>query len=294
MNKDKRKKIIQICIALISVNLGLFVLKFVPSYLFASVSLRADAFNSLGDLAYSVMFLIGLVYALKPKDKSHPHGHERLEPFLSLLVSIAIASTGVMVVRQALLSLLYNPTFNFNPFFIVALIVSIVLKFWLSKYLDREGENLDSSALTSSAKDAKADVFASFTALAGIMGAYCGLLWLDALFGLIVSIWIFRTAYEIGKKNFEYLTGASPPKKEIEKIERILNDHDKVISCRDLEAHYVGPKIDMSVKVYLPNDLDFEDAHRIEEDLETEIKELGKIDSVYLHLEPAGSEGSCE
>ena len=294
MNKDKRKKILQICIALISVNLGLFVIKFVPSYLFTSVSLRADAFNSLGDLAYSIMFLIGLVYALKPKDKSHPHGHERLEPFLSLLVSIAIASTGIMVVRQALLSLLYNPSFDFNPFFIVALIISIILKFWLSKYLYKKGKNLDSSALTSSAKDAKADVFASFTALAGIIGAYFGVLWLDALFGLIVSIWIFRTAYEIGKKNFDYLTGASPPNKEIKKIEKIIEGHDKVISCHNLEAHYVGPKIDVSVKIYLPNDLDFEDAHRIEEDLETKIKEISKIDSVYIHLEPASYKKSCE
>jgi len=288
MDKDQKKKIKQITITLISINMGLFLLKFIPSHLFASVSLSADAFNSLGDLAYSIMFLIGLRYALKPKDEGHPHGHERLEPFLSLIVCFAIASTGLMVVRQAI-SGLYNPTFDFSIFFIIVLIISILIKSLLFNYLNTEGENLESTALISSAKDAKADVFASLTALVGIIGAYFGVIWLDALFGLVVSFWIFKTAYEVGRKNFDYLTGASPPNEKIEKIEKVLQENKDVISYHNLEAHYVGPKIDVSINVYLPDDLDFKEVHRIEEDLEERIKNVKEVDSIYLHLEPESS-----
>ncbi len=285
VNVETRGKIRYIVITLILINLGLFLVKWIPSVFFRSVSLEADAFNSFGDFVYSILFLLGLEWALKPKDKSHPHGHERIEPFLSLSVAVAIFATGVYVVRHAIVGI-YDPVFSFSPFFIVSLVISASAKVWLSFFLRRKGEEMDSTALISSGRDARTDVLASLTALTGVFFARFGVVLLDSVFGLVVSIWIFKTAYEIGKESFGYLIGAAPSDEVVKEVEDILKSNDLVISYHDLEAHYVGPKVHISLSLHLPPDLDFDQVHRVEESLKDEIKNLDEVDSIYIHMEP--------
>ncbi len=286
MNISEEKSVIRrAALVLISINLGLFLLKWIPTLFYPSVSVQADAFNSLGDFGYSLLFWLGLEISIRPKDEPHPHGHERFEPFVSLAVAIAITITGILVVRNAVRSI-YNPTYSFSISFVIVLLVSAALKFWLSYYLEDKGEDIDSTALRSSSRDARADVIASFSALSGVLGAFTGFVFLDALVGFIVSFWIFRAAYEIAKESFGFLTGASPPEVIVEDIEDVLTDEEKVISYHDLEAHYVGPEIHVSVSVHLSKNLRLEKVHEIEEELKEKLTKIEDVESVYLHLEP--------
>ncbi len=282
---EKRKKVRMIALLLIGVNLSLFLIKWVPTFFYQSISVKADAFNSLGDLAYSGFLFLGFEILLRPKDDSHPHGHERFEPFISLVVAIAIGITGVLIVKQAIESI-FNPVYKFSIFLIIALIISAITKFGLSVFLKKKGKELGSTALISSSEDSKTDVLASFTALVGVIGAGGGLLFLDTFVGLIVSVWIFKTAYSIGKKNFKFLTGGAAPEKIVDRIRKILDEKKEVISYHDLEAHYVGPEIHVSLNIHLSDKLDFYTVHDIEEDLKKEIGSLSEVDAVYLHLEP--------
>lgn len=282
---ERKSKIRKIIIALILVHFFLFVLKWVPSQLFGSVSLEADAFHSISDIGYTIVLLVGLEWALKSKDGCHPHGHERIEPFVSLFIAVTIGLTGVFVVRNAVLSIA-DPVFEFSPYLLIVLIISMAVKFYLSKKLAGIGKKFESTALVSTSEDAKTDVLVSLTAFVGILGARFGTVWLDSVFGLMVSVWIFKTAYEIGKKSFDFLTGASAPEELISEIDSILDGNDKVLSFHDLEAHYVGPKVHVSVSVHLPEDLGFEEVHEVEENLKDEIKSMKKVDSAYLHVEP--------
>lgn len=282
---EKREIVRLIVIVLILVNLGLFVVKWVPTLVFPSISVEADAFNSLGDFAYSGLFLLGFEVLLRPKDESHPHGHERFEPFISLMVAGAIGLTGVFVVARAIQSI-SSPVYSFAPYLILALVVSVVVKFWLSIYLKRRAEEVDSTALLSSSEDAKVDVLASTTALVGVVGAGIGFPFLDPMVGAVVSVWIFMTAFSIGRRNFRYLTGAAAPKEVINQIREILDSRREVLTYHDLEAYYVGPEAHVSISIHLLGKLGFDRVHEIEEELREEIGSIKGVDAVYLHLEP--------
>lgn len=247
--------------------------------------MKADAFNSLGDFAYSTLLFLGFEILFQPRDKSHPHGHERVEPFISLIVAGAIAVSGVLVVRQAIENI-SGSTYEFTPYFLIVLVLSILLKYWLSRYMKKKGEEVDSTALLASSEDAKMDVLASATALAGVLGGWSGIPSLDTILGLAVSIWIFKTSYEIGKKNIKFLTGSAAPQEVVRKIEDILEEKKIISSYHDLVAHYVGPEIHVSLKIHLPRDLDFKEVHKIEDDFREEISSVDGVDAVYLHLEP--------
>jgi cation diffusion facilitator family transporter len=75
-------------------NLVLFIGKFLIGFAAGSVSIMADAMNSLSDTISSVLTLIGFKVAAKPADSEHPYGHERFEYISGLLISLIIALVG--------------------------------------------------------------------------------------------------------------------------------------------------------------------------------------------------------
>lgn len=289
--EEKRRKARRIAFLLIGVNLFLFTVKWIPTLTFTSISVKADAFNSLGDFAYSALILVGFELLFQPKDTSHPHGHERFEPFISLIVAIAITITGVMILRDSIQTI-FNSQYSIPLFMVIPLLASAGIKYWLSNYLEKKSKEMGSNAVKSSSEDAKADVLASGVAIAGVLGGWAGIEYVDVIFGLIVSVWIFRTAYSIGRENFGYLTGAGAPQKIREKIMEILEKNPQVIGYHSLEAHYVGPEIHVTVSIHLPEDVSFEKVHRIEEKLKEEMKLVKNVHDVYLHLEPENSENN--
>lgn len=289
--RTRRSHAFRIFVVVAVTNFTLFLVKFLPNLFFQSLSVQADALNSFADFLYSIILLVGILYAYRSRDETHQHGHERIEPFLSLVIAVSIFATGIFLVRQAVLSLVYTPQWSFTPLFVLVLLVSMGVKYVLARYLERSGEQKNIEIAVSTAKDSRADVLASATALTGVFGAYFGYLYLDAVFALGVSLWIFRTAYGISKRNFRYLTGASPPEEAVERIREAIESDE--VDCLDLEVHYVGPELHVYCEIDLPKDLELGRTHEIEEKIKDKLKNIEEIESVYVHTEPrpSGSEG---
>jgi len=60
----------------IGVNFVLFLVKFFVGSITGALSVTADAFNNLSDMASSLISMIGARIAMKPADEDHPFGHE--------------------------------------------------------------------------------------------------------------------------------------------------------------------------------------------------------------------------
>lgn len=56
-------------------NLILVIIKLIAGFIAGSVSILADAMNSLGDSAGTVLTISGFYIANKPADREHPYGH---------------------------------------------------------------------------------------------------------------------------------------------------------------------------------------------------------------------------
>jgi cation diffusion facilitator family transporter len=66
-----------------------------------SVSIMADAINSLSDTVSSFLTLIGFRIAAKPADREHPYGHERFEYISGFVVSLLITFVGFQFLKNA-------------------------------------------------------------------------------------------------------------------------------------------------------------------------------------------------
>ena len=72
----------------IGINILLFLCKLFIGILSGAVSVIADAFNNLSDVASSVITVIGMKLAEQPADKEHPFGHGRIEYLTALFQSV--------------------------------------------------------------------------------------------------------------------------------------------------------------------------------------------------------------
>ena len=87
----------RVALLVLGTNLLLVVLKGVVSLETGSLALGSEALNSLADAAYSLVIVGGLYLTTRPPDFEHPHGHERIEPFVSLFVAVGIFAAGIAV-----------------------------------------------------------------------------------------------------------------------------------------------------------------------------------------------------
>ncbi|PTD94595.1 hypothetical protein C9439_01905 [archaeon SCG-AAA382B04] len=279
-----RKNLIYLISIFAAINFFLFSIKFTPTIWEKSVSLRSDSFNSLADFGYSILVLIGIYISYRPRDESHPHGHERFRPFISLLISISIILTGIIIVKDGIETIFYQKPVETSTLFAVVLIISISLKYLMYWYSGKKAKEKDNQILESISKDSKADVYASSSALVGIIGPYLGYSILDPIFGLLISTWIFKTGFGIAKRNIGYLTGSSPSKKDKQKIKKILERRG--FKNYKIEPHYVGPKLSVSTEIEVTQELDLVEAHQLEEEIKNQIESLNEVATAYVHLEP--------
>jgi|GEM_PF-5771228 len=283
----KRNKVVKIFIFLVLINLSLFLIKIVPTLFYDSLSLRSDALNSLADFVYSGLILGTSYFAFKPNDRSHPYGHGRYRAILSLVIAASIFLTAFFIIWEGAMGIIGEQRWTFTPFFIIALVVSIITKSGMAVYLKKRGREEGSDIITSAAKDSEADVLASFSALIGVMGAWYGYIMLDLIFGLTVSIWIFKTGYEIASKNIKYLTGAGPD----ESIWRTIKDTielEEAVEMTRCVPHYVGPGLHVYCEIKPTRDLDMglEELHNMEEQIKSRVESLDEVHVAYIHIEP--------
>ncbi|MFB6120908.1 MAG: cation diffusion facilitator family transporter [Halobacteriaceae archaeon] len=269
------------------VNLVLVVGKAGAWTLTGSLAVGSETVNSLGDSVYSLVVLAGLYLTTRPPDFEHPHGHERIEPFVSLVVAVGVVAAGGWVLWGAVdAALTGGAAVTRSPLAVGVLVASAGAKYGLYRFCRRAGEERNSPALTAMALDNRNDILTAAAALVGFLGAGAGYPLLDPAAAAVVSVSIFYTGYEIVRDNVNYLVGRAPPADLRAEILRRALAHPQVEGAHDVIAHYVGPEIDVSLHVEVEGDLTLREAHDIESDVVAAIRDLPAVDDVFVHVDP--------
>jgi cation diffusion facilitator family transporter len=284
---SRRTALRRVGLLVLGVNLVLFVAKGGVYLETGSLAVGSEAVNSLADTVYSLVVVAGLYLTTRPPDFEHPHGHERIEPFVSLFVALGIFAAGGAVLWQAGSAVLGgNVAVSRSPAAVAVLAGTAAAKYLLYRYCLRAGTENRSPALVATALDNRNDILTAGAALAGVVGAGLGYPVLDPLAAGVVAVGILYTGVEVVRDNVDYLVGAAPPEDlRAEIVERALV-HEDVEGAHDVIAHYVGPEIDVSLHVEVSGDRTLREAHDIETDVVERIGELPEVDDVFVHVDP--------
>jgi cation diffusion facilitator family transporter len=284
---DRSDAVRRVGAVILVVNVSLVAAKGGVWFLTGSLAVGSEAVNSLADVVYSVVILAGLYLTTQPPDFEHPHGHERIEPFVSLVIALGVFAAGFAVLWQATSSVL---TGNYGgaagPLGLAVLGASAAVKFGLYRYCLRVGERYHSPALEATALDNRNDILTASAAFVGVVGASMGAPILDPAAAGLVSLGILYTGYEIVRDNVNYLVGAAPPESLRVEILRRAFEHPDVKGAHDVVAHYVGPEIDVSLHIEVEGDMTLLEAHDIETEVIESIRSLPQVDDVFVHVDP--------
>jgi cation diffusion facilitator family transporter len=270
----------------IIINFLLFVIKLSVGIITSSIAIMADAFNNLSDAASSIITIIGFKMSEKPADAEHPFGHGRMEYVSALIVAFLVMLVGFQFVKSSFEKIINPTTVIFEAVPFALLLISIILKLWLSRFNKYIGNKINSSALKAASVDALGDVLtSSFVALSFLASKFTSLP-LDGYFGIFVALFIVYSGFSLVKETINPLLGEAPDKELVLAIKEMALSYPNITGVHDLIIHNYGPgKCMASIHAEIPSDINVMEIHEIIDAAEREISE--KLD-IYLviHMDP--------
>jgi cation diffusion facilitator family transporter len=155
------------------INVVLAAAKITAGVIGHSYVLIADGIESALDVAGSFVIWGGLKVAARPPDATHPYGHGKAEPLAAVVVSLGVLAAALGLAVQSVREI-FLPHHAPAPFTLVVLIVVILVKELLYRYVMRMGRGVESTAVQTDAWHHRADALTSIAAFVGISIALIG------------------------------------------------------------------------------------------------------------------------
>lgn len=269
-------------------NVTLAVSKGIVAYLSGSVAIYADAANSVSDVLYSIMMVLGLWMAMRPPDLSHPQGHSRFEPLVGMVVAMSMGFAGYEAARTALARFLQGGLAIEPGLPMLVLLASAAIKAGMFVSIRRIANQVNSPALRTTARDHLSDVLTSTAAFVGAVGSDFVTPLLDPIAGLLVALWIFRTAFAALRENLNFLTGAGATEELRNQIVEAAASVPGVLRVHHTMTEYVGPQLVVDMHINVKGSTRLDDSHKISDEVIARIEAIPEVDRAYVHIEPEG------
>ena len=274
-------------------NILLFIGKLSVGLISASISIMADAFNNLSDAASSVVTLVGFKMAGRPADDQHPFGHGRIEYISGLIISTVVMMMGLEFVKSSIEKIINPASIEIGIYSIIILLMSILLKLWMSIFNKKIGDRINSSTIKAISMDSLADVAATATALIGAIISYmCGV-YVDGYAGVLVALFIIYTGFTTARETLSPLLGQAPDKEFVDKIEKKVLSYDNIVGVHDLIVHNYGFNNSLvSLHAEVPCDINILKIHETIDMVERDIKKDFNCD-IVIHMDPIATDDNA-
>ena len=269
---ERRKRIVAVSIIGIVTNLLLGGLKAVLGILSGSIALVSDALNNITDSSSSLITIIGTKLAGKAPDKQHPFGHGRTEYLTSLLIGGIVFITGFQSLISSAKAIFNKEEMSTSIVTAIIIIATIVAKIILGTFTENSGKKYNSGALIASGADAKNDAIISVVTLISALIYMFVKISIDGIAGVIISIFILKTAYEVLSDTIKKILGERVDGEIVRGIKEIARNTEGVINCFDLILNDYGPDFYTgSINVEIEDDRSIGEMYPILHEAQTKI-----------------------
>lgn len=266
IKEEKRESvIIKTSIIGIFTNLLLVIFKAIIGLISNSIAILLDAVNNLSDALSSIVTIISTKIADSEPDKEHPLGHGRIEYLSAMIVAGIIFYAGITSLVESIKKI-FNPVeVKYSNVTFIILIVSIILKLLLGKYVKNIGEKFNSPSLVASGSDATFDAILSASVLVSAILYIFTDINIEAYVGILISIFIIKSGIEIFMEAINEILGKRVDKKTINEIKNTICGIENVHGAYDLILHNYGPdKYVGSVHIEIPDSMSAEEIDPLE------------------------------
>ena len=272
------------------INLALAAIKIVAGLLGNAYVLIADGIESALDVGGSVIIWFALKFAARPPDATHPYGHGKAEPFAAIVVSVLVLAAALGLAISSVREL-FLPHHGPAPFTLIVLIVAVVIKEMMYRYVVRIGRHAESTAIQTDAWHHRTDAMTSIAAFIGISVALIGgEAWqsADDWAALFACALIGANGYRLLRPALYEILDTAPRGEIVDLVSKAAASVKGVVRIDKALVRKMGLSFYADLHVEVDGDISVREGHHIAHRVKRAIQETdARIADVLVHIEPA-------
>jgi cobalt-zinc-cadmium efflux system protein len=268
----------------------IFVAELIGGLLFGSLSLIADSFHVILDVATLLFSFGALTLATRESNEQYTYGYHRLEIFAALINGILLGVAILYVIYEAIQRLL-------EPIAIIPVDVLIIASIGLGvnlisiKLLGHQHE--DDVNVKSAYLHILGDTLSSVAIIVGMIFIFfLGIYWIDPLVALIVVVILIRGTYRVLKESIQTLMHKSPL--DTNEVMKWMKRQPKVKDVHDLHIWSLCSNIIILTCHVVIDSPELYDACQTREKLEAGLWQTYKIQHSTIQTELQCDKCACD
>jgi cation diffusion facilitator family transporter len=243
--KQNSKIVLRVTLIGIAVNVVLTAVKLAFGIWKNNLAVMSDAATSGADLFTSLLIVVAIFVATPRRNKTHNYGREKIEPLVVLFLSLMLVALGGLLLWQGIDGII-NPIKDPDKswYLIAVTVFSIIVKEFMYFYGMHYAKKTKSEMVKADAKQSRSDSLSSVAVLAGLITSYfIGTNIVESIAVVIVSLFVFKVAFDTFKPAFNQLTDRAASKEVHDKIVKITLEQPGVINVYRLRTRIFGSQI---------------------------------------------------
>jgi ferrous-iron efflux pump FieF len=287
---DERSKLTaRAALASIAMALILIGLKSWAAWRTDSTAMLGSLADSGLDLIASLIVLLGVRIAAVPADYDHRFGHGKAEALASLVQVILISLSALFIGFRAVQRLLAGARTSDAELGIAVSIVAIMLTFALITYQRHVVRRTGSLAIGTDRLHYSSDLMLNGSVIVAlVLDQLAGLTGADAVFGLLIALWLLWGARSASSHALEQLMDKEWPEELRARFLAATREYPELGGLHDLRTRTSGTHPFAQVHVWVPADWTVQEAHDRLDRVEEQLQERFPGTEILIHVDPEG------
>lgn len=254
-----------------------------------SVAMLGSLADTALDLVASLMTLYAVGFAAQPADPDHRFGHGKAEAIAALMQTLLIVGSAMAIMWRAAWSfgqseLPRAPMVGIGVS-LAGIVLTAALIAWQRSVVRRTG----SVAIATDALHYQSDLLLNSAVIAALaLELYAGLHGADAVFGILIALWIGWNAIRAARQALDMLMDREWPPERRAQLLDIARAVPGVEGVHDLRTRSSGVTDFIQFHIWLPPAMTVDGAHAIVDAVETAVHSGFPGSEVFIHIDPSG------
>ena len=277
--------------ALASISMAVFLigLKAWAALSTSSMAMLGSLADSILDLVASLVVLLGVRVAAQPADRDHRFGHGKAEALAALMQVIIISISALFIGYRSIERLIAGAETSDAELGIGVSLVAILFTFALIAYQRHVVRRTGSVAIATDRLHYASDLMLNASVVVALaLDQYAGVIGSDAVFGLLIALWLAFGAWRSSSHALDQLMDREWPAEQREKLVAAAREYPQLEGLHDLRTRTSGTHHFAQFHVWVPGDWTIREAHDRMDRIEQELEKKFPATEILIHLDPEG------
>ncbi len=289
MTADRSTLTSRAALASIAMALLLIGLKSWAAFETSSMAMLGSLTDSGLDLIASLVVLLGVRVAAQPADREHRFGHGKAEALASLIQVVLITLSALFIGIRSVERLIGGAQTAAAELGIGVSLVAIVATLALVSYQRHVVRRTGSVAIATDRLHYASDLMLNGSVIVAlVLDQYTGIVGADALFGLLIALWLVRSAWLASTHALAQLMDREWPDDLRERFLAAAREYPELAGLHDLRTRTSGTHNFAQFHVWVPGHWTVQDAHDRLDRVEEALQQRFPGTEILIHVDPEG------